>query len=499
MMETCLIMYDRFIEHVARIAPNKVAMLSFDGSVTFAKMDADINRLARELLNTLTPLPKIVAVSYQQMHPHWMLLMALSRLGIATASVADDSLIAAKEVSVLKPDLIISDALFDIETQAQVRVLDLEWYSKVVEGPEVEPVRLTLDPDRVVRIAISAGTSADRHRIDFTARMLEVAILRMAEQEYIAWVGTEKVERFPVLLPTLGFGSIHGFLSTLSIWSVCGIVLMVDREQYPAAITMLKPSLMVISPSQLQAILENMPVDIPPVKDLRLVISAGHFPKELREAVKERLTEHMRILYVTSESGIIAGAHITQVTHDDMAGWIMPWVDVQIVDDQDNILSFGEVGNIRIKSADIIDHFYEDEEATKRQFRDGWFYPGDLGILDENGCLRIFGRVDELYNFGGDKFYANKIDHILRVVPGVEDIALFSMPNSSGVPEPWLAIVRGDGFDVDKVSAVLEKNFHNLPNIRVMWVNQIPRDLTDRVLRYQLSMAATQQYVATKK
>lgn len=75
-------MYDRFIEHVARIAPENVAMLSFGGSVTFAKMDAEINKLARALLDMLTPFPKVVAVSYQQMHPHWMLLMALSRIGV---------------------------------------------------------------------------------------------------------------------------------------------------------------------------------------------------------------------------------------------------------------------------------------------------------------------------------------------------------------------------------------------------------------------------------
>lgn len=424
-----------------------------------------------------------------------MLLMALSRIGVATASTSDDSLIAAKEVAVLKPDLIISDTLFDVETQAQVLVLDLEWYSRIVQGEEVEPLRLTLESDRVVRVAIAAGTSDEKHRIDFKASVIEGAVIRLAHQEYIEWAEIEDAARYHCLLPTLGVGSIHGFLSTLSTWYVCGSVIMVDREQYPAAIAMLKPSLMIISPSQLQAILNNIPLDVPPVTGLRLVVSAGYFSRELQDLARRKLTQHMRVLYVTSECGLVAGARVEQMTHDDMAGWLLPSVDLEIVDDEGNILPAGDVGNIRIKSAELVDGFYNDEEATRKQFKDGWFYPGDLGILDNRSGLRIFGRVDELYNFGGDKFYANKIDQILHTIPGVQDIALFAMPNENGVPEPWLAIVRGDGFDADKVSNVLEENFHNLPNIKAMWVNKIPRDVTDRVLRYQLAMVATQQSI----
>lgn len=404
-------------------------------------------------------------------------------------------MIAAKEVAVLKPDLIISDTLFDVETQAQVLVLDLEWYSRIVQGEEVEPLRLTLESDRVVRVAIAAGTSDEKHRIDFKASVIEGAVIRLAHQEYIEWAEIEDAARYHCLLPTLGVGSIHGFLSTLSTWYVCGSVIMVDREQYPAAIAMLKPSLMIISPSQLQAILNNIPLDVPPVTGLRLVVSAGYFSRELQDLARRKLTQHMRVLYVTSECGLVAGARVEQMTHDDMAGWLLPSVDLEIVDDEGNILPAGDVGNIRIKSAELVDGFYGDDEATSKQFKDGWFYPGDLGILDKQSGLRIFGRVDELYNFGGDKFYANKIDQILHTIPGVQDIALFAMPNENGVPEPWLAIVRGDGFDADKVSNVLEENFHNLPNIKAMWVNKIPRDVTDRVLRYQLAMVATQQSI----
>ncbi|MDI2090812.1 class I adenylate-forming enzyme family protein [Commensalibacter oyaizuii] len=492
-------MYDRFIEHVARIAPEKVALLSFDGSVTFSKMDADINRLAQALLDKLNPLPKIVAVSYQQIHPHWMFLMALSRIGVATASVSDDSFVAAKEVAVLKPDLIISDALFDVETQAQVLVLDLEWYSEVIKGPEVKPIRLILDKNRIVRVAIASGTSEDKHRVDFTASMIEASVIRLAHQEYIEWAETEDAARYHCLLPTLGFGSIHGFLSAVSIWYVCGSVIMVDREQYPAAIAMLKPSLMIISPSQLQAIVNNLPTDVPPVSGLRLIVSAGYFSNALREEVRQKLTKHMRVLYVTSECGIVAGARVEQMSHDDMAGWVLPWVDLRIVDDEGHDLPFGEIGNICIRSSELVNGFYHDEEATRKQFRDGWFFPGDLGILDERGCLRIFGRADELYNFGGDKFYAHKIDRIIQAVPGVKDAALFSMPDHDGIQEPWVAIVRDANFDVDKVSEALQSEFHNLPNVRAMWVDYIPRDTVDRVLRYQLSLVAVQQYSAANK
>lgn len=486
-------MFDRFIDYAAKVTPDKIAIRSFEGSITFAVMNRDINRLAWALLKELGSSSKIVAVNYQALHPHWMFLMALSRIGMASASVANDSEIAAKELAVLQPDIIISDVMLDVDTEAKIMILDLDWYSNALKDFSPDPVNILFEPDRLVRIAIAAGTSYIRHRIDYTASMVERAVIRMIAQEKIGWSAMSDIPRYPSLLPTLGFGSFHGFLCYLSIWSICGSIIMADREQYPAAIAMLTPDLMAISPLQLQWIVDHLSDDIPRQDHLRLLVVAGNFPKNLRDLVQKRLTNNINVTYATSEAGVVANININQIKDDNIAGWVLPWIDLQIVDDDDQVIMNEEVGRIRIKSPDIIKEFYQNEKDTQFQFKEGWFYPGDLGFLDPHGLLKLVGRIDELYNFGGNKFYANEIDRVVKSTKGVKDAAVFSMPNANGIDSPWLAIVRGDHFDISNIEENLEKAFYNLPDVMIMWVNSIPHDTEGRVLRYQLSLLATQQ------
>ncbi len=484
-------MFDRFIDYAAKVAPDNIAIRSFDGTISYQVMNRDINRLAHALLAEFNPLPKVVAVNYLQIHVHWMFLMALSRIGVISASVSSNSDVAEKEIAVIQPDVVISGTILDIDTDAKIVVFDLDWYSQALKKYQPDPIYNFYEADRVVRVSIACGTSNVRHRIDHTASMIEAAIVRMTTQEKISWSMMGVIPKSPIFLPTLAFGSFHGFLCFLSIWSICGTVIMVDREQYPAAITMLSPDLMVISPAQLQSISKNLPSDAPRLDHLRLIVVASNFPNHLRQFVKERLTNNININYSTSEVGVIASINIDQVQYDDIAGWVLPWIDLQIVDDQDNILKNGEIGNIRIKGPGIVKEFYHNKEDTEKQFKDGWFYPGDLGVLNENSTLRLLGRIDEIYNFGGDKFYANKIDLVIQNIDGVSDAAFFSTVDENGLNQPWIAIVRGDNFDINKIGNVIEKEFYNLPDTNILWVNSIPRNDENTVLRYRLSLLAS--------
>ena len=70
------------------------------------------------------------------------------------------------------------------------------------------------------------------------------------------------------------------------------------------------------------------------------------------------------------------------------------------------------------------------------------------------------------------------------------------MPDNDGIQQPWLAIVRGDNFDIDQIARILEKEFYNLPDVSVLWVNSIPRDEEGHVLRNHLEKLAM-QYIET--
>jgi acyl-CoA synthetase (AMP-forming)/AMP-acid ligase II len=86
-------------------------------------------------------------------------------------------------------------------------------------------------------------------------------------------------------------------------------------------------------------------------------------------------------------------------------------------------------------------------------FRDGWFYPGDLGSLTADQVLIISGRQRDLLNIGGGKMAATAIEAELLSYPGVREAGVFSATSKIGVEEVWAAIVAGEDIDHDALRA----------------------------------------------
>lgn len=103
---------------------------------------------------------------------------------------------------------------------------------------------------------------------------------------------------------------------------------------------------------------------------------------------------------------------------------------IRIVDDRGNPLRTLAEGEVAVKGDNIAIGYYKKAEETEKAFRDGWFYTGDLGYLDEDGYLFLKGRKKELINRAGEKFSPREIDEVLYQLPEVELAA------AVGVPDP---------------------------------------------------------------
>lgn len=87
--------------------------------------------------------------------------------------------------------------------------------------------------------------------------------------------------------------------------------------------------------------------------------------------------------------------------------------DIEVVDDQRRVLPAGTVGEFRIRSPQLA-LGYTDPVISAAQFDDeGWFYTGDLGVIDDEGWVRVVGRLKEIINRGGEKFSAQDIEQAL--------------------------------------------------------------------------------------
>jgi acyl-coenzyme A synthetase/AMP-(fatty) acid ligase len=101
---------------------------------------------------------------------------------------------------------------------------------------------------------------------------------------------------------------------------------------------------------------------------------------------------------------------------------------VEINNDNGEPCSEGEKGTVRVRNGYLVEGYLKAEKSTRENFRDGWFYPGDIAYWGANGELVICGRTDEIISFGGVKIDANLIDVIIKSVPGVVDAVSIKSP-----------------------------------------------------------------------
>jgi acyl-CoA synthetase len=112
----------------------------------------------------------------------------------------------------------------------------------------------------------------------------------------------------------------------------------------------------------------------------------------------------------------------------------------------DVALPVGEVGEIGTRGALLMLGYFDNQLATEASFnRDGWFLSGDLGTLDERGCLRIVGRKKDLIIRGGHNIHPARIEDLAHRHPAVARAAAFGVPDERLGEKVCLALIVREG------------------------------------------------------
>src|SRR5262249_18763578 len=137
-------------------------------------------------------------------------------------------------------------------------------------------------------------------------------------------------------------------------------------------------------------------------------------------------------------------------------GFVTPGVTIQIVDQSGTILPPGQEGRVRIKSEYAVDGYFGNPEESSKVFRDGWFYPGDIGSLNSDGLLAVAGREQAVLNLGGDKISPEAVESVLAQFKGVTEAAALAMPNAEGNNEICAVLVTQGSIDEDMLRVQCE-------------------------------------------
>ncbi|MDR0279467.1 MAG: acyl--CoA ligase [Paucimonas sp.] len=147
---------------------------------------------------------------------------------------------------------------------------------------------------------------------------------------------------------------------------------------------------------------------------------------------------------LTESNGIGAAIGGEQFLHKPAsAGWALPIVDIRIGDSPGRPLPAGEAGIVWLRSPTLMDAYWNLSEASAESLRDGWLNTGDIGFLDDEGFLCISGRIKELINRGGEKISAAEIETCVGDMPGVEEVAVFAVPDAQ-LGEAVALVIQGE-------------------------------------------------------
>jgi acyl-CoA synthetase (AMP-forming)/AMP-acid ligase II len=164
---------------------------------------------------------------------------------------------------------------------------------------------------------------------------------------------------------------------------------------------------------------------------LHAVVSGGTaIPRHLVARCQQVLGTPLLSVFGASET------YVTTATRPDdsvasMAsdGRALPGVELAVVGPDGETLPPGEEGEIITRGPHVFAGYLGDPELTRRAFRGEWYRFGDLGILDEDGCLRVSGRIKDIVIRGGQNISVAEVEEMLIQHPGVAQVAVVGYPD----------------------------------------------------------------------
>jgi acyl-CoA synthetase (AMP-forming)/AMP-acid ligase II len=125
---------------------------------------------------------------------------------------------------------------------------------------------------------------------------------------------------------------------------------------------------------------------------------------------------------------------------------------VRVVDDNDDELPPGEVGEVVTSSDCVMEGYWENPAANAETLRGGWLHTGDLGSIDEDGFLTLRDRSKDMIISGGSNIYPREIEEVLLRHPSVVEAAIVGRPHPEWGEEVVAFVVPKEGAQVERAA-----------------------------------------------
>lgn len=459
----------------ARLAPLAPAILHYGELLTYSQLNAVVDSIALRLITLGLAPGQAAGVMLTHGHAQLAFTLALARIGV-TAVVSRD---AVRGTGGLALSATFADGATGAEASGAT-VVDESWWRAPTAPVAARSRSVPSHPDgsATCLVVTSSGTTGVPKAIALSHDMLRA-------RQYAKWLAFRAPD-VPRQICSLGMESYYGFSTALrTLWMGGLAVTGIRWDDIPVAIPFHQLNSLVVSPTQLGRMLESFPPGSGPFPGLQVVeVGGSALPSRLAAAARAQLCGNVQVAYGAAELGFVAsmGSGLLE-GRPGAVGYVAPGVEVQAVGTEDQPLAASTEGLLRIRSATCVDAYVGDPAASARAFRRGWFYPGDVGAIADDGLISVAGRSGEMINAGGVKVSPRDIEDVVLRNPNVGEAAAFAMPNpATGLEEAWVAVVQKQAVDLQ----VLHRYCLNELGVRaprsIMIVGSLPRNERGKLL-----------------
>ena len=228
---------------------------------------------------------------------------------------------------------------------------------------------------------------------------------------------------------------------------------------------------------------------------LRTCITGGaSMPVEVLRGFEDVFDAIVLEGYGLSETSPVSSSnHPDRERKPGSIGTPLEGVEMKVVDEDDNEVGQGEVGEIVIRGHNIMKGYWQRPDATEEAMRGGWFHSGDMARTDEEGYFYIVDRKKDLIIRGGYNVYPREVEEVLYEHPKVREAAVVGVPHDEWGEEIAAAVVvhEGEELSPDEVSSYVKERIAAYKYPRIVWfLDDLPKGPTGKILKRDIETAA---------
>jgi long-chain acyl-CoA synthetase len=199
--------------------------------------------------------------------------------------------------------------------------------------------------------------------------------------------------------------------------------------------------------------------------------------------------------YGLSETSPVASFnHLDREHKPGSIGTPIKGVEMKVVDDEDNDLPPGEVGEIVIRGHNVMKGYWNRPDATAEVMRGGWLHTGDMARVDEDGYFFIVDRKKDMIIRGGYNVYPREIEEVLYEHPAILEAAVLGVPDPAMGEEVAAAVVLRPGADADaeEIRSFVKERVAAYKYPRRIWfTDTLPKGPTGKILKRAIAAPET--------